>query len=749
VLRVDTILKSLLLFIGIGLSQLSHAQIDVVIQTTDNNKCIPDSCGYSGPDILINEMMTTPAFGNGSLIGRWGGEAEWIELYNPNPCKSVDISCYFLGNNIEDNFQFYGGGYYIPQGTIVPPNGFALVRGRYAIPLDDSFYLENGGRCFPLEINRESDYCYDEGYRFWLPDEGGWLALYDEKGDPVDAVSWGNLTSGFTNKMPCSPNSASCNTGQFYVPYTYIDSSKKEYLRSGYSEYDLSYRRIPDGGPWVLNSQAKPTMGYQNGGLTDTVSICNGSVKIIPKGGAEPYSIEWVEPSYFIGFENQYLCPGDYLAKVRDAIGDTLMVSFTIKDYKPEAIFNPSKTAFCEGDKAFQLDNYSFDSCFNCQQWFSGTGVNSIYFYPEKLKSGEYPVVYNIKDAGGCFNSDTANMIINPKPEALFSNQDSAQCLKGNSFSFFNHSRKIEDSLKYVWDFGDKTQDTLENPSHEFRQAGNYQVSLLVENKYHCLDTFTKKLVVYPGPEISIDLKDEWQCFPDNNFQFSARGIFDNKCQFLWEFGDLGKSSDPSPTHHYNLEGKFFVSCIVSDSNNCKDTTTTYVNVLHTPDTGFVISLDTCSKTVVCLSPDEDSINYSWMVFEKTVGSENSLTYRFPSEGNYTLSLIADNKNKCFSETKKIVKIPSFENSVFVPNAFTPNNDGINDVFKVVYETLCLELQLQIYDRWGKLVYTSEENGLLEWNGTDNNGQLVPTGAYYFSVRSREFSKYGTVTVIR
>ena len=61
---------------------------------------------------------------------------EWIELYNPHKCESVDISCYFLGNNAQDGdfffFENYGGGFVLPQGTVVPPQGFCVVRGENA-----------------------------------------------------------------------------------------------------------------------------------------------------------------------------------------------------------------------------------------------------------------------------------------------------------------------------------------------------------------------------------------------------------------------------------------------------------------------------------------------------------------------------------------------------------------------------------------------------------------------------------------
>ena len=78
-----------------------------VVTTTQNVVCNGFGCNYVGPSILINEVMTKPTTGNGSIYGTGPNSqpqsGEWIELYNPDQCKPVDISCYFLGNNAPDD----------------------------------------------------------------------------------------------------------------------------------------------------------------------------------------------------------------------------------------------------------------------------------------------------------------------------------------------------------------------------------------------------------------------------------------------------------------------------------------------------------------------------------------------------------------------------------------------------------------------------------------------------------------------
>lgn len=82
-----------------------------------------------------------------------------------------------------------------------------------------------------------------------------------------------------------------------------------------------------------------------------------------------------------------------------------------------------------------------------------------------------------------------------------------------------------------------------------------------------------------------------------------------------------------------------------------------------------------------------------------------------------------------------------------IPNAFTPNGDGINDTWNIpnlAYDTQC---KVKIYDRYGTLVYTSTGYGI-SWDGR-NNGQNVPAGTYYYAINSHGRTFSGTVSVIR
>jgi gliding motility-associated-like protein len=90
--------------------------------------------------------------------------------------------------------------------------------------------------------------------------------------------------------------------------------------------------------------------------------------------------------------------------------------------------------------------------------------------------------------------------------------------------------------------------------------------------------------------------------------------------------------------------------------------------------------------------------------------------------------------------------------TVFVPSAFTPNNDGINDVLRPLAVGMQQIQFFQIYNRWGQVVFTTQQNGK-GWDGRIN-GQLQSNNTYVWMVKAIDFTgavyfKKGTVTLVR
>src|SRR6056297_2613328 len=287
VMSTSSLLKTVSLSAGL-IPFVMFGQFTADLSTTENNNCNGTHCDYDGPSILINELMMSPNSFDGSLFGGLATQAgEWIELYNPDICDSIDISCYYLGNNTNDG-GVYPGGYVIPPGTVVPPSGFAMIRGVNAAPVPVELLVENGGNVVELVVDGDG-VCIGGGTRLWFPNAGGWFAFYDNNGVPQDAVSWANQSN--IDQNPCVPALPGCSYGGTLPNYEDFPNDRKEYILdvSAADHQGESLRRIPDGGDW--SGPGNPTYAICNDACIDAeFLICNGTATAEPQGGVAPYN---------------------------------------------------------------------------------------------------------------------------------------------------------------------------------------------------------------------------------------------------------------------------------------------------------------------------------------------------------------------------------------------------------------------------------------------------------------------------
>ena len=144
--------------------------------------------------------------------------------------------------------------------------------------------------------------------------------------------------------------------------------------------------------------------------------------------------------------------------------------------------------------------------------------------------------------------------------------------------------------------------------------------------------------------------------------------------------------------------------------------------------------------------------HFSWNFGDNSNNSDEfELTYKYRDQGHFTIKLIASNNDlpEMCNDTFLIdVDVEGYD----VNNVFSPNNDGINDVYHFGDEML-VELNVIIYNRWGQQVYGFNNlNG--SWDGTGFNGELMPEGVYFFLMEAigtlgDKYAEEGTITLLR
>jgi len=280
------------------------------------------------------------------------------------------------------------------------------------------------------------------------------------------------------------------------------------------------------------------------------------------------------------------------------------------------------------------------------------------------------------------------------------------------------------DSVK--WDFGDGQKSQLLQPVNHYLNPGFYDVQLIVY-KVDCSglnDTITRKIWIADSG--SFLGKDTSSC----NVLSLQLGIDEMYgVNYLW---NTGARSSRITT---NTNGLFWLEL---DQNGCKVRDS--INVTTRPKPLVNIGNDTtiCLNKPVVLSINSTATSYLWNTGETT----RSITVN--TIGTYYATVT---QNACTaSDTLQVV---SGDCDIFIPNAFTPNDDGTNDYFSVLGSMITHDFSLKIYNRYGQVIFSTRNIGD-KWDGT-YKGKKMPVGVYPWSViyiNGKGFTKWLKGTVL-
>jgi len=224
--------------------------------------------GSAFAQVVINEVMPRPAGGDSdgclqSMVSTANPACgtEWVELYNPDPCNDVDISCYYLASRTWSGTTNTGV-FCLPTGTVVPSLGFLTVGGGQSGA--DIVISDYPGR-----------FCVG-ATRWYLENNNGWIGFYAPDGSPVDGVYWTgnanaantlNTNADFSYQPNCVPTNA-CGTAPAALPGgTAIPGISYAGQRPGQGQ---TVKRVTDGSAnWSTNNA--PTLGSCNAACEQAV----------------------------------------------------------------------------------------------------------------------------------------------------------------------------------------------------------------------------------------------------------------------------------------------------------------------------------------------------------------------------------------------------------------------------------------------------------------------------------------------
>ena len=170
------------------------------------------------------------------------------------------------------------------------------------------------------------------------------------------------------------------------------------------------------------------------------------------------------------------------------------------------------------------------------------------------------------------------------------------------------------------------------------------------------------------------------------------------------------------------------------------------------PSTVTFTNLSSSSSTISGTSSITSVWTYGNGELDTTVSSFQMPATVYHQAGTYTVILYAT-KGECIDTAVIVINIET-PSRLQIPNVFSPNGDGINDVF-FVKAAMLRRINAEIFDRWGQLVYeVNSTTGNIEWDGTNQKGKPVAAGTYYLALFAegydgRTYDSRTTITLVR
>lgn len=389
--------------------------------------------------------------------------------------------------------------------------------------------------------------------------------------------------------------------------------------------------------------------------------------------------------------------------------------------------FNYTLTKNCVGDTLICV-NTSWPASDLTYVWDFGDGTTSSLTNPVHIYTtpGVYTVQLNITNTR-CVDSTSISITLDNLVNSIFTtNPDSFAC-KGNPVIFTNAS--LGYSMSYVWNFGDGSTDTSKNTTHTYTSVGVQTVSLVAYNTVPCYDTAYKVLEVDSISSVGFEVTDTAICvggFVTFSGAFSPNGSLG----MVWHFGDGDSIANANPViHGYGVEGQYTIT-LNAYYRACPDTAISRsINVYASPQVNLGNDTTVCTgNSIIVLadlinSPTSTNMTWLWNTGQKVP----SISVAEP--GTYILTV---SRAGCEASDEVVV---TNDCQVIIPNAFTPNNDGINDYFvpRDLLSKGLVSFSMSVYNRWGNEMFTTTNTQGRGWDGRYND-VMQPEGVYVYVI---------------
>jgi gliding motility-associated-like protein len=297
------------------------------------------------------------------------------------------------------------------------------------------------------------------------------------------------------------------------------------------------------------------------------------------------------------------------------------------------------------------------------------------------------------------------------------------------------NTRLINKSLgddAFAWDFGDGRSSTQRSPTVYFPKEGSYDVKLFVENKsIGCQDSLIIPFVVFPEPVVKAR-GDTLICLYDSAWVEAKAD--QPSLQWSW-YPSIGVDQPLLPATWVVPDTTRYLKAMATDSNGCVGVDSILVVVQDLPELDLVVDTTVIIGEEFKLNPSTpDSLIYLWRPSE-AFDCDTCKNPWFKAEKSDWYSVLVRDVHGCFERSMEFHVEVLEQYSVDVPDAFTPNGDGVNDAIYVKGWGIKELEAFRIYNRWGQEVFFSDDLKV-GWDGTYRGAeQQMDTYAFLVKVK--------------
>lgn len=404
----------------------------------------------------------------------------------------------------------------------------------------------------------------------------------------------------------------------------------------------------------------------------------------------------------------------------------TLTQTITVNPLPTVSVNSGNNTSVCIGNStsltATGATNYV---------WSDGSTAPTLNTSPSS------DITYTVigTDANGCKDTTTANVVVNPLPTVNSSGSVIGPSCDGNTFYL-----AASGGVLYSWVGPNSFTSTQQN--HALLNAttamsGTYTVTVTDANG--CVNTGTASITVNQTPP-AVVVSDVSTCTGDsivlNASGFGTINWYSDAALTNLVQANSSTYSPPAPS------GAVTTYYVTATSNGCESTSSqanvSNYNVVANANPSVITGFTPLLIDFTNLSTGVDSTdNFFWDFADGNTATTYHASNTYSAGGDYTVILVAtESSSGCFDTTFITLHIED-ASKVVIPNIFTPNGDGTNDVFTII-STSIKTLHVDIFDRWGiKMV---ELNGPGSgWDGKTRTGNNASDGTYYFILRAEAY----------